>query len=33
VLAADITALAGDEARDVTVDHTMLAGATVHRAA
>jgi hypothetical protein len=33
VLAADITALDGDEARDVTVDHTMLAGATVYRAA
>ncbi len=33
VLAADITTLDGDEARDVTVDHTMLAGATVYRAA
>jgi predicted amidohydrolase YtcJ len=33
VLAADITTLDGDEARDITVDHTMLAGATVHRAA
>jgi hypothetical protein len=33
VLAADITALDGDEARDVTVDHTMLAGATVYRSA
>jgi predicted amidohydrolase YtcJ len=33
VLAADITALDGDEARDVAVDHTVLAGATVYRSA
>jgi len=32
VLAADLTAVDGDEARDVAVDQTMLAGVTVHRA-
>lgn len=32
VLAADITAIDGDEARDVAVDQTVLAGVTVHRA-
>jgi len=32
VLAADITTIDGDEARDVTVEQTVLAGVTVHRA-
>lgn len=32
VLAADLTAIDGDEARDVAVDQTMLAGVTVYRA-
>ena len=32
VLAADLTSIDGDEARDVSVDQTLLAGVTVHRA-
>ena len=32
VLSADLTAIDGDEARDVSVEQTILAGVTVHRA-
>lgn len=32
VLAGDLTEIDGDEARDVTVDQTIVAGITVHRA-